>query len=310
MLSNEMFVQQSLELNLFFMRIAKEHSFFMEAAFPGKNQELIQQAESIKIEFTKLLTETITIADGLIRPEVIISGELVTKYTIDAERISEYYSGINLDKEVSNRELLLSRNNNPVISSTIIAQVTSLNQRAIKAATALADYKAKLLKDISACCVFTFNYPLLLEHILREIRFYLRMLNMLQIGRKLDLIQDMIEQEIFWNRIMAEHSYFIRGLLDPTEVSLFNTANQFGKEFDALTKEAMSLVKQPVKIPELNRKTLRFTENLRNFKASGTEGLLQCKIKSIIIPLLGDHVVREANHYLRLLNTYKRKIAP
>ncbi len=39
----------------------------------------------------------------------------------------------------------------------------------------------------------------------------------------------------------------------------------------------------------------------------GTEGLLNCKIKSIILPLLGDHVLREANHYLRLLNNYKTK---
>ena len=27
------------------------------------------------------------------------------------------------------------------------------------------------------------------------------------------------EQEVFWDRIMAEHSLFIRGLLDPTEES-------------------------------------------------------------------------------------------
>lgn len=310
MLSNKMYVQQSLELNLFFMRIAKEHSFFMEAAFPAKNQELIQQAESIRIEFTKLLSETIMIADGLIRPEVISSGELVTKYTIEAERISEYYSGFNLDKEVTNCELSLDRHTNPAISAGLVEQVYSLNQRAIAATMLLADYKSKLLQDILACHVFTFNYPLLIDHILREAKFYLKMLNILQTREKLDIVQDMINQEIFWNRIMAEHCYFIRGLLDPTEVNLFNTANQFGKQFDELTRQAITLMDQPVKIPELNRKTLRATEKLRDFKASGTEGLLQCKIRSIAIPLLGDHVIREANHYLRLLNTFKRQVLP
>ena len=31
---------------------------------------------------------------------------------------------------------------------------------------------------------------------------------------------------------------FIRGLLDPTENDLINTANNFGNEFDQLTEEA------------------------------------------------------------------------
>ena len=32
--------------------------------------------------------------------------------------------------------------------------------------------------------------------------------------------------------------------------------------------------------------------NFRNFKIAGEEGILNCEIKSIIIPLLADHVVR------------------
>jgi hypothetical protein len=39
-----------------------------------------------------------------------------------------------------------------------------------------------------------------------------------------------------------------------------------------------------------------------------TQGLLGCKIKSIIIPLLGDHVLRESNHYLRLLKMFGKAL--
>ncbi|BDB00808.1 hypothetical protein CBOS2020_08820 [Clostridium botulinum] len=38
MLSDIKFVRQSLELNLFFMRIAKEHSIFLRASFTPKIQ--------------------------------------------------------------------------------------------------------------------------------------------------------------------------------------------------------------------------------------------------------------------------------
>ena len=40
---------------------------------------------------------------------------------------------------------------------------------------------------------------------------------------------------------------------------------------------------------------------IREFKTAGTEGITDCKIRSIILPLLADHVLREANHYLRIL---------
>ena len=42
-------------------------------------------------------------------------------------------------------------------------------------------------------------------------------------GRIYKYSKNALNQEAFWNRIMAEHSKFIRGLLDPTEV-LFNVA--------------------------------------------------------------------------------------
>ena len=51
--------------------------------------------------------------------------------------------------------------------------------------------------------------------------------------------------------------------------------------------------------------TLTETIKLRDFKKAGTEGIEECKIKSIILPLLADHVLREANHYVRILKEYK-----
>lgn len=58
---------------------------------------------------------------------------------------------------------------------------------------------------------------------------------------------------------------------------------------------------------ELTRKTLETTEKYRDFKAAGTEGITGCSIRSVILPLLADHVLREANHYLRILNNEGRQ---
>ena len=308
MLSNQEFIQQSLELNLFFMRIMKEHSFFMEAGFSTKDQSLAQQADTLKCEFTTLLAETIMLADGVISPVVLSSGELVTKFTFEAERATEFYSGIQLDTELTRMELSLDKKLNPVMSSLLVDQVSALNQKAITATTIIADYKSKLLQDILSCKLFTFNYPLLIDHILREARFYLKLLYQLQNRQVVNILVDIIDQEKFWDRIMAEHAKFIRGLLDPTEVALFDTANRYGKTFDALTEQAMTMTEQTTMLPQLSSKTYKATVSLRDFKTAATEGLLQCKIKALAVPLLGDHVLREANHYLRLLHTFKRRL--
>ena len=45
------------------------------------------------------------------------------------------------------------------------------------------------------------------------------MLNRLQNREHMGNTNDLLEQEVFWNRIMAEHAWFIRGLLILRKVS-------------------------------------------------------------------------------------------
>lgn len=117
-----------------------------------------------------------------------------------------------------------------------------------------------------------------------------------------DFVQEAIEEEKFWNRQMAEHAEFISHLLDPTESDLILQANSFAGQFNRLEHIATGSVEGTKTLVQLTLETIMATRALRDFKAAGTEGLLICKIKSLIIPLLADHVLREANHYLRILN--------
>jgi hypothetical protein len=306
MLSNNDFVRQSLELNLFFMRIAKEHSIFLEASFTTRDEAFMERSEILKNMFTQLLVETIRMSEGIISPEVANSGELVTDLTLDAERETEFYTNIKINTNVTRMETALANQNPNPITMNTVRMVEDLNNRAIRAAQNIAAFKSKVLQNVLSCRMFTTNYPLLIDHILREAKFYLRMLTMLQRREEFDIAREAAYQETFWNRIMAEHSKFIRGLLDPTEEQLFDTANDFGKKFDELTKEAMSLSENIGLLPSVTDKSLKNAVDIRNFKKQGTEGLVQCKIKSIAFPLLGDHVVREANHYIRMLKNFKQ----
>ena len=102
--------------------------------------------------------------------------------------------------------------------------------------------------------------------------------------------------EFFWNQIMMEHALFIRGLLDPSEAKLIDSADESAKEFAELLRQCNTA-------QTLTASSLEKAIKLRGFKEAGTKGIQECKIRSVILPLLADHVLREANHYIRLLKT-------
>lgn len=301
MLSREEYIRLSLELNLFFGRILKEHSFFLEAGFTCKDSHLAQEAENFKNQYELFLAEAISLANGVISPAAIKSGEFVTPYTENAERVSQFYTGIALNTSLTQAESGLAAGLGMMPSPILEQRVFILNQKAIILTTALVQFKTRILSDVIACQLFTVNYPLLIDHIMREAKFYIRMLTRLQNRERLDTVNDLMEQEIFWNRIMAEHSKFIRGLLDPTEEDLINKANNFGNEFDELTKKAINATEQTALISGVTNESLKAVKEIKDFKTAGTKGMIECKIKSIMVPLLGDHVLREANHFLRIL---------
>jgi hypothetical protein len=307
MLSSAEYIRQSLETHLFFARIMKEHSFFLEIGFTPKDYKYTSHANELRLNFDALLKEAIMLSNGAISPGVISSGEVFTPYTLDAEMASTYYTGIQLQSNLTQDEMKLSAGEVLNPNSMLEQRVNMLNQRAMMLISAIIDFKTLILTNVLSCKMFTVNYPLLIDHILREAKFYMQTIQRLQIRQDIDIEKQAYEQETFWNRIMAEHSKFIRGLLDPTEDALIEKANNFGKEFDTLTNEAIQSMDKTLPLKKVTDESLNATKELRDFKEQGTKGILECKVKSIIIPLLGDHVLREANHYLRLLKMFEVK---
>lgn len=132
---------------------------------------------------------------------------------------------------------------------------------------------------------------------MNEAKMYYNLLKRVE-NREIFTNNYIYEQELFWNNIMKEHAEFIRGLLDPTEKKLILTADKFANEYQMIINNYSN---SPNYFKNIS---LTETINFRDFKIAGEEGILNCKIKSIIIPLLADHVVREANHFIRLLRSF------
>lgn len=300
----------SLETHLFFARIMKEHALFLEAGFPCKEQSWIQKAEWFRQQFEDLLIDAVKIADCRVPLNILQSDELVTEFTISAEKRTEKLSGISINTEISQMTKQLQPGRGVEQIRAIFRHIHQMNRCSLRLLNGLIEFKENILREVNNCRLFTANYPLLIQHILREAKLYRTTIENLMRNRP-NTHMELFKIEEFWNQIMMEHALFIRGLLDPCEEQLIDTADNFAgsykkllelaKEQDCKANNAHENLTQQ----NLTQKSLEETLKYREFKTAGAKGILDCQISSLILPLLADHVLREANHYIRILQCSK-----
>ena len=296
------YVTLSLETHLFFGRIMKEHALFLAAGFPCKNDEWIEATEYFRQQFEILLIEVIKLSNGRVNSPILNSNELFTEFTLDAEEKTEYLSGITINKEITKMQKELCAETSDEDRREVRQLVHRINEASISLLNELIEFKESILKEVDCGNLFTFNYPMLIKHIMREAKLYRATIDALMRNRNLTY-RDILGTEDFWNQIMMEHAWFIRGLLDPCEEELIKTAHEFARNYKKLLENGNC--NNRTAMQTLVEDSLKETLKYRDFKATGTKGILSCEIDSVILPLLADHVLREANHYIRVLECAK-----
>lgn len=291
------YIISSIETHLFFARIMKEHALFLEAGFPCCNQNWIRRCDWFKQQFENLLFRAIRIADETVGSRILNSCELTTEFTLAAEQATQALSGIPINQKLTVLTNNLRCGNFDCNDAVLFNTVHQMNQQALPLIRQLIDFKESILREVENQRLYTSNYPLLIKHILREARLYHDTINELYLTRKLTP-QSRADMECFWNQIMMEHALFIRGLLDPSEEELICAAHDFAMDFKSLLNQA---IHQEARANQDCFDSLSKTREIRDFKSTGTNGIIEGKVSSLILPLLADHVLREANHYIRIL---------
>ena len=142
MTTNE-YVKQSFALHLFFARIMKEHSFFLQISFTQKDYNLIDQANTFRMRFDELLRDVIILSNGVVDPAVLHSEEIVTPYTENAENLSEYFTGVNIPTKITQAESALEGSTSPV-NSEYEQKVNEINNRALQLVFGLIQFKTSI----------------------------------------------------------------------------------------------------------------------------------------------------------------------
>lgn len=300
------FVQRSLEENRFWLRIMKEHAFFLSEGMNRRDTNLIATANNFFRQFDALLQEA-----NQFEPR------------------------------------------SP-------AEMARFNNRSINMAFSFRRFKQDLLIRVILGRIAGFNFPLLIDHIRREAEYFIATLTRLNEGIDEPIEASIVRENVFWLRIMADHSRFIRNLLDPSERALTEAAQRIAREFDQLLAQARDLESMmqgvspvivivgghlldevslarfreseerrrereeslrrrgeeetliqppPPAVARLNEDARRAAEEIRDFKRQGLQLVSQARALNVIDPLLADHVLREAEKFLRVLDMLERRIA-
>ena len=154
----------------------------------------------------------------------------------------------------------------------------SFNRPTIELVRRFLDVKLQMEKDQKAGRLKSLAWPTFFEHVALEGERFAKRLENFSRGR---VEYDRGEIVDFWSRIMADHADFVAHLLDPEERALVQKAMQ--------TSEAWRAMKDGSK-----EKVDDSLDSLIAFKKTAQAGVEVGQIKSIIHPLLADHVLREA----------------
>ncbi|MFS0554504.1 DUF2935 domain-containing protein [Brevibacillus sp. 179-C9.3 HS] len=217
------------------------------------------------------------------------------------EEANRFYS---IFEEIEHQALAFSPDVDP-------QRICDFNKIVHNAVSYIWAFKRKVLGLIIRCKIGGNNFPLLVDHVSREANYFRNRLEQLNTGNLDPLPDAVINENVFFLRIMADHAKFINHLLDPSERKLVEQAKDFSHDFDQLLFQAQDLDSmrpqsqtQPLlsQFVDQNRISVR---QLRDFKKTARDLIEECKIKSIIPPLLADHVFREASHFLEILDAFE-----
>jgi hypothetical protein len=194
---------------------------------------------------------------------------------------------------------------------TDIRQIQAFNNEVYQAAVAIWSYKRKVLGLTLRCEIRTNNFPLLVDHVSREAAYFANRLKELNEGKLAPQPDKIIQENLFFLKIMADHAKFIGHLLDPSERKLVDQANEFSHDFDQLVFQAVdldSMRPQSETVPILDQfldQNRVSVVSLRDFKKTARELIEACRIKSNIHPLLADHTFREAERFIEIIDLFE-----
>jgi len=300
MISDNVFVQQSLINNLFYLRTLKEYALNIELSFFGNNQELIDTARDFRNNYEKLLERAINLAENVIDPVLLDYQIFVTNYTLDTEELTEKLFGVDINTSLTEKQLAQKSNGNKNVNQETIDSVMQLNKDAFTITENFLDFIKYNLEQIERQELFSYSYPTFYRYMITETALFISELARLisKSGVEPTYITGFKISEL---QSMKRQAQFIKGLADPEQVGVINQANQFVNDFNDLIENFQNVKLSPEVQKVLNEQSLEIVERFRAFVSTIIERVLASELYFIVEPIFFDNLLTDINYFIYLL---------
>ncbi|HZG84861.1 DUF2935 domain-containing protein [Paenibacillus sp.] len=191
------------------------------------------------------------------------------------------------------------------------SDVEKLNLDSIDLLTRAMEYKQNVFYRNVNGDFRGMNWTKTAEHIRREPLYVIKTLLRLNSKVERPLIEELVEDNEFFLKIMAEHGVFALHFLDPDEDDILDLARLMGDKFKVLTMQARNLeIEPPSKTAILSQLTIfRGSTLLFHGLMEEVHRLTQEKeIRGVADPNIIGHITREAGKYLTVLDRMEARI--
>ena len=300
MISDELFIQQSLINNLFYLRTLREFSINLQLSFFENKQDYIDTARDFGKKFEQLGERAIMLAQNRLAPELLNSEIFITPYTLDTELLTEKLFGIDINTSLTEKEANLKSNNGNQISEEIINDITKLNSDAYVITQNFIDFIKTILDEMVKNETFSSSYPLFYRYAILESNLYLQDLDRLINKTSADPVY-IAGFQYYYLQVMRCQTQFIAGLSDPEQTSIIDQAREFENEFETLMVQYNNSQISPEKILIFNENALEVAEKFKYFITSIIKRVLKAELYFIIEPIFLDNLLTKVNYFIYLL---------
>lgn len=300
MISDTIFVQQSLINNLFYLRTLKEYALNIELSFFGNNQELINTARDFREKYEDLLERAINLSQNKLAPILLNSQLFVTDYTLDMELLTEKLFGIEIDTSLTQRQRGQTSNGEAMIDQEAINELMQLNREASNLSQNFLDFLEYILDQMKTKELFSYSYPAFYQYMILETTLFISELERLisKSGVEPTYIVGFQFGEL---QGMKNQAQFIKGLSDSNQLGIISQAESFEKEFSDLLEKYQNVKLSPDVQRLLNDESLDVTERFQAFVSSIIERILDDELYFIVEPLFFDNLLTDINYFIYLL---------
>ena len=305
MLTEEEFLKESLNNNLYYLRTLRDFCINIELSFYDNN-EYKKRAGELASRSHELSREIVTATSGKVPNSGIEYEIFYTKYTLPIEKLTEKLFSINLATDITESQLSLTPTDTFEVNKDTINKITSINERATAIAEDFITLSRQIREEMTSNNLFSYSYPTMYNFMIITIELYIGELNRLKERLRKDPIIA-LDTEYGYNITAYEIVSFLRGLIDPNATDYIETLNSILNEtYPALLEDYNNLPLSPENQQNLRERSLAIIRRIRLLISNMLEDLLNANLYFIIEPLAIDMFYRNINYFLYVLSSEKQ----